>query len=306
MARDISPDHPSESPERESSSVRSRHHRDRFELSEISRPSEDSRSGAERLSFEPREPLDTPRAYYLGRNVYLLRASELGTLAVIGTFRTVLAADLDRFAYGGDTRRMERELRRLRGASLVSEHRVPVSRESTARLFALTRKGARLAQRAAAVPEEQVLFHGFVRPREANHDALLYRLYHAEARRIAEAGGRVARVVLDYELKRDLNRELAALPQGEQSASARETIARRHGLAVVNGKIPVPDMRIEYDTADMERSRLDVELATRNYRPQALAAKARAGFSLYALRQDASGLRRILDEQEITAAVVSL
>jgi hypothetical protein len=183
---------------------------------------------------------------------------------------------------------------------------VLVSRESTARLFALTRQGARLAQSAAAVSKGQALFHGLVRPREANHDALLYRLYHAEAQRITEAGGRVTRVVLDYELKSDLNRELATLSPGDESGPARETIARRHGLAVVDGKILVPDIRIEYDTADMEEARLDVELATRNYRPRGLAAKARAGFSLYAPRQDASGLRRILNAREITAAVKSL
>jgi hypothetical protein len=306
MARNISPDYPWEVPEKESPSLGSRHHRDRSEPNEISRVNEDSRPGPEQQSSEPREPLDTPLAYYLGRNVYLLRGSEVRALAAIGTFRTVLASDLDRFVYGGDTRRMERELRRLRDVSLVSEHRVPVSRESTARLFALTRQGARLAQRAAAVPEEQVLFHRLVRPREANHDALLYRLYHAEARRIAEAGGRVTRVVLDYELKSELNRELAALSPGDESGPARETIARRHGLAVVDGKILVPDMRIEYDTADMERARLDLELATRNYRPQALARKARAGFSFYAPRRDASGLRRTLDEHDIAAAVLSL
>ena len=86
----------------------------------------------------------------------------------------------------------------------------------------------------------------------------------------------------------------------------RERIAERHGLSLVNGKIPVPDMRLEYDSAEMERKHLDLELATRNYRPRALAEKAKAGFSLYALREDASRLRRILDEREITREIFSL
>ena len=48
------------------------------------------------------------------------------------------------------------------------------------------------------------------------HDADLYRLYQAQAERIEAAGGRVARVILDYELKRNLNRELASLaPEGQ-------------------------------------------------------------------------------------------
>ena len=74
----------------------------------------------------------------------------------------------------------------------------------------------------------------------------------------------------------------------------------------MNGRIPVPDLRVEYDTAEMEHKRLDLELATRNYRPRALAEKAKAGFSLYALRDDASRLRRVLDEREITAEIFSL
>ena len=74
----------------------------------------------------------------------------------------------------------------------------------------------------------------------------------------------------------------------------------------MNGKIPVPDLRIEYDTSEMERQHVDLELATRNYRPRALAEKAKAGFSLYARREDSSRLRRVLDQSEITAQILSL
>ncbi len=114
------------------------------------------------------------------------------------------------------------------------------------------------------------------------------------------------RVVLDYELKRNLNRDLAALDEDSQTAEALGQIAERHGLSVVDGKIPVPDLRVEYDTSDMERQHMDLELATRNYRPRALSEKAKAGFSLYARREDTSRLRRVLDESEITARILSL
>ena len=50
----------------------------------------------------------------------------------------------------------------------------------------------------------------------------------------------------------------------------------------------------------------NLELATRNYRPRALAQKAKAGFSIYAPREDVSKLRRILDESELTARIFSL
>jgi hypothetical protein len=65
-------------------------------------------------------------------------------------------------------------------------------------------------------------------------------------------------------------------------------------------------MRIEYQTAELELRRVDLELATRHYRPRGVTTKAKAGFSLYSLREDASRLRRILDEQELTARILTL
>jgi hypothetical protein len=260
-------------------------------------------AAAERLLTPRPEAFDPPRAYDCANRVYLLRESELRTLAEVGTFRAVSAADLGRLGYGGDRRRMERDIRHLRDDGLVSEKVVRADRDSTIRLLALTREGARLAKRSGLLSAEQTLFYGFVKLHEAKHDAGLYRLYHAQAQRIESLGGRVTRVVLDYELKRDLNRELAALRSWPEE---RERIALRHGLAVVDEKIPVPDMRIEYDTAEMECGYVDVELATRNYRPRAVSEKARAGFSLYALPEDVPRLRRVLDQQNITARVVPL
>ena len=275
---------------------------------DIEEPQADRQIDTARPQITQRRPeaLDTPRAHYLGDRACLLRESELQTLIEVGTFRAVAAIDLASISYGGDTRRMERDIRRLKEQSFVSEKVLRADRNHVIRLFALTKKGARLARSSGAVPEDQVIYHGFVKPREAKHDADLYRLYQAQIERIEAAGGRVGRVILDYELKRNLNRELASLAPEEQSEEMRERIAGRHGLSLVNGKIPVPDMRLEYDSAEMERKHLDLELATRNYRSRALAEKAKAGFSLYALREDASRLRRILDEREITGEIFSL
>jgi len=265
----------------------------------------ESAAGAERLPLPRHRPkaLDPSRPYSCANRVYLLRESEVRTLTEIGTFRAVAAADLGRLAYGGDSKRMERDVRHLRDDGLVSEKVVRADRKSILRLLALTREGAHLVKQSAVVSEDQTLYHGFVKLHEARHDASLYRLYHAQAQRIESSGGRITRVVLDYELQRNLNRELAGLASWPEE---RERIALRHGLAVVDEKIPVPDMRIEYDTAEMERGHLNVELATRNYRPRALSAKARAGFSLYALPEDAPRLRRVLDQRSITAPIVSL
>ena len=252
------------------------------------------------------EALDSPRAHYMRDRTYLLRDSELETLAEVGTFRVIAARDLARAGYGGDAERMEREIRRLKQQSLLAEKRLPLGQKNATRLFALTKRGARLVRKSGRVPDGQAIYHGFRKPREAKHDADLYRLYQAEVERIESSGGRPIRVVLDYELKRNLNRDLAALDDEGRSTEALEQIAERHGLSVVNGKIPVPDLRVEYDTSEMERKHVDLELATRNYRPRALGEKAKAGFSLYARREDASRLRRVLDESEITAKILSL
>jgi len=263
---------------------------------------------ADRLASNHRvpEPLDSPRAHYSRERTYFLRESETQTLTEVGTFRVIAASDLAHFAYGRDTARMEREIRRLKEQSLLSEKPGPGVRNKPSRLLALTKRGSRLVRKSGRVPDDQAIYYGFRKPREAKHDADLYRLYQAQATRIRSAGGRPVRVVLDYELKRNLNRDLAALNQEGRSPEALEQIAERHGLAVVNGKIPVPDLRIEYNSEQMDREHVDLELATRNYRPRALAEKAKAGFSLYARREDASRLRRVLDESEITARILSL
>jgi len=51
---------------------------------------------------------------------------------------------------------------------------------------------------------------------------------------------------------------------------------------------------------------VDLELATGHYRGRNLAEKVRAGLSIYAHAEDASKLRRVLDQQELTAEILAL
>jgi hypothetical protein len=276
-------------------------------------PSSDSREPAtegiqDAASHHERKPeaIDSPQAYYLRDRTYFVRDSEFETLAEIGTFRVVAAEDLARFGYKGDKGRMEREVGRLQQQRLLSEKTIAIGNRKTAQVFTLTKTGKRLVQSSARLPDTQAVYHGLVKPREAKHDAELYRLYQKEIVRIARAGGRPLRVVLDYELKRNLNRDLATLAPESDVQEGRERIAEQHGLSIVNGRIQVPDLRLEYETAEMGGKHVDLELATRNYRPRSLAEKAKAGFSLYAPREDALRLRRILDQREITAEILAL
>jgi hypothetical protein len=256
-------------------------------------------------SLKP-EREDSPRAYLHRDRTFLLRESQLLTMTELGKFRVVAAADLARFAYASDSARMERDVRRFKDQDLVSECTLATSGRKTIRVLALTKTGKRLVQNTRRVPEDQRLYHGIVKPREAKHDAELYRLFHTEAARIESAGGKPLRVVLDYELKRNLNRDRAKLGEKKKDPQEIARLAKRYGLVVVDGKIPLPDMRIEYQTADLELKRVDLELATGHYRPRGVAEKAKAGFSLYSHREDASRLRRILGDQDLTARILAL
>ena len=87
-------------------------------------------------------------------------------------------------------------------------------------------------------------------------------------------GGRNLRVVLDYELKERVYHELAKFVPGRASVESKRTVTEQHGRQVVRGKIPFPDMRIEYDTPDGERARVDIELVASHYRGQHLVEKS--------------------------------
>jgi hypothetical protein len=249
---------------------------------------------------------DSPRTYYVRDRAYRLRESEMQSLKEIGRFRVIPVSDLAKYAYGGNRERMEKDIRGLARQSLLSDKTVGISQKKTLRVVTLTKAGHRLLKRTNQLPDNQPIYHGLVKPHEVKHDADLYRLYQKEAARIVRAGGRPLRVVLDYELKRNLNRDLALLGPEKDNSDRKNEIAAKHGLQLVNGKIPLPDMRVEYETAELDVRHVDLELATREYRPRALAEKAAAGFSMYSRPADASRLRRILDERELTAGILSL
>jgi len=252
------------------------------------------------------ERSDSLRAYYVRDRAYLLRNSEMHSIKEIGKFRVIAVSDLAKYAYGGNRKRMDKDIRRLAQHSLVSDKTVEISQKKTLRIVTLTKAGHRLLKNTNQLPDDQPIYHGLMKPREVKHDSDLYRLYQKEAACIERGGGRPVRVLLDYELKRNLNRDLAQMAPERDDPNAKARIAEKHGLQVVNGKIPVPDLRVEYETSELELRHVDLELATRDYRPRAMAEKAAAGFSLYGRSEDASRLRRVLDEREITARILTL
>jgi hypothetical protein len=260
----------------------------------VERAGQPSRSGREHRQGERERGSNSTRSrgdsarpltIYRGRDrEYSLRESEVRTLTDLGKFRVVPEDDLARFGYQGERSRMESDIRNLTRQGLVEQRTIEGHSSYSTRVLILTKDGHRLLDRAQLVSSRQATYHGLVKPKEARHDADVYRLYQKVAKEIERSGGKVRRVVLDFELKS----------------------ANQFDLKVVDRKIPIPDLRIEYEDNCRDVRRLDLEIATRDYRPQGLGEKAKAGFHMFARQQDHAKLRRVLDTQEISARIFAL
>ncbi|HEY4740415.1 MAG TPA: hypothetical protein VIH76_07465 [Candidatus Acidoferrales bacterium] len=251
-------------------------------------------------------PKEARTVLYDRYRAYDLRESETQTLTDLGKFRVIAADDLARYGYDEDKGRMEQETTNLIRQGLVEEKTVEVSLSRTTRMYTLTRTGRSLLLKSERMAKEQEIYAGFVKPREAKHDSELYRLYQKESSRIEARGGRVRRVVLDYELKRKVNHDLMRLGREKGDPARKQEVAERYGLRAVQGRIPVPDMQIEYELPEQGIARVNLELTTGDYRPRQLAEKVHAGFTMYGHPDDASRIHRILNDRELTAEILSL
>lgn len=254
-----------------------------------------------RSQIEVREPDPQARV----RDMDGLNGDQKATLWDVGRFRIVATTDLASAHYGGRSSIMERDLKELLTKGLIERRTVPVnSRGQAITVLALTKKGKIAAQRCAK-DAAQVVYAGFVKPREIVHDAALYRMFQAEAGRIEREKGRVRRVVLDYEMKQRAYAPLARARDLEPLAYAerQQEIAQENGLQVVDGRMVFPDVRVEYETADGEQRSIDLELATRNYRAAHIQGKAAAGFRVYA-QAKGGHLAAVLDRHDLIAEII--
>ena len=310
MSRNYSPDDLTQ--QRDSSpSSQNRHPRqagrDAPEDSSPHRTSENrtpTRLGAHTPRFQARS-IEPRKLFELRSRVYRLRDSEIQTMVDIGKFRVLGASDLEELAYTANRSHLQADLANLRQQGLIMMRRVPQKHTVPRHLVALTKEGRRFLVAHERVPRNQVLYYGFSKLREADHDADLYRLYHRGLDDIALKGGKERRVILDSELKRIVYRDLTRAKR-ESNSPDFAAIAERHGLKLIRGTIPIPDLRVEYETSDHEQARVDLELATEHYRFKNLAKKASAGFSLFARPDELSKLRRVMDERGLVVEILSL
>lgn len=223
-----------------------------------------------------REPVDS----------YRLRGSEVRTLATVGAFRVVPRGDLER-----QSAATARELDRLRQDGLISTTPYMIGRHRTT-VVTLTKEGLELLEqhrRECRPDEQQAFYSGVAKARELAHDSRVYGAYLQAQERLTVDGGKVRRVVLETELKREYQRFLQEPNRGLHDSTGlprrdREVISKwasERDLPVIRGSVRFPDLRIEYESQDGTMAREDVEVVTENYRGTHAASTAAAGFNCH-------------------------
>ena len=221
--------------------------------------------------------------------VYEIDGAESRSLATIGAFRVIAESDLnDLRDDSGNPRRSARHLEReglIRTSPLSSDDRAVVLTDRGRDLL----EANRYERHDRAHEPRQTFYAGLRKPRELTHDTKVYRAYERAEERLRGQGGRVRRVVLDYELKRDYQRFLHERNRGKKDCDGRpdrepEEIARwarEHELPYDDGQVHFPDARIEYEDRDGWSRREDIEVVTPHYRGAHAASTAKSGFTCY-------------------------
>src|SRR5882757_1397125 len=141
-----------------------------------------------------------------------LRPEEVRTISEVGRFRVVSARDLTDTIYLGNSGQAERDLSFLRQKNLVDTDFINARRDGQNRpveriqVVTLTPEGKALLRETGQLRGDQEIYSGLVKPREAEHDSQIYRAYLKEWERIERDGGSNPRVVLDFELKADIQK----------------------------------------------------------------------------------------------------
>ena len=245
---------------------------------------------------------DSRAAYpHAGRN-YHLNSNQAAVLQDVGAFRTITAESLQKHLYQGDAVRFKKDLANLTDQRLVS---VQADSKGKDRYVSLTRDGKGVTESHLGSNSNQSVYSGILKKRELRHDASIYDVYQKEARKISKSGGSPKRIVLDFELKKNVNRQLAKIQHlsPAERERQRKEIADAHELKIVNGKIQIPDVRIEYESREQEQCKVDLECVTGHYKSRQIAAKAAAGFKLY--NQDYRG-RSAERGEDLVGEVISL
>ena len=246
-----------------------------------------SRSGAEKrtrveVAAEPpkwAEENGSERIVWRERELHI-RPSQWELLETLGTFRVVREVDLVKGVFRENASLAGADFRSLRQQGLIRSITFQRLGNSPTRVHTLSGSGHDFSD-GPERKEPQSYYFGFVKPAEIAHDSLLYRAFLRERDHLHSGGYAVKRVVLDVQLKR-LHFARVNKPQGKEGyRRMQEESARELHLPMVDGHVAFPDFRLECEDERGDLARVDVEVATENYRGKHLAAKAQAGFRVY-------------------------
>ena len=198
-----------------------------------------------------------------------LHPDDLHALKVVGAFRAVNRRDV---AEGNVERLISR-------GWMKSKTVFPRRGGERHEVVVLSRKGRELLLAQQAGGDAQRYYAGLAKPNEIEHDMAIYAAFREQAAAIEKSGGKVQRVVLDYEFKSHINRQMNRR-EGASPEERRQQLASEFELPVVNDRLALPDLRIEYSDAEGREQHLDIEVVTRHYRGAHRAGKARSGFQL--------------------------
>jgi hypothetical protein len=213
--------------------------------------------------------------------------------------------------------RMERDLSFLREKGLITVDAVNARRDGRGgrveriEVVTLTKAGRDVARQTSELPQNQKLYSGLVKPREAEHDAQIYRAYRKEAESIEQKGGINLRVQLDFELKSEVQKAIHAARKADPDRGMTQIklqVAQQFELPYINDGIQIPDARIQYEMDQGSRTgHEDIEVLTAAYRSGHLRAKAQAGFRAYASPSDRASLSaKIEDDHRLMENILEL
>jgi hypothetical protein len=291
------------------------------------RPHDESASELPRDRRRPAPSADPRRPARTGGSIVglELRPEEKQLLREAGRFRVVRTSDLRETLYQGKARPLENDLKYLRDKGLIENRFVNLRRDGRRRtierteVVTLTKDGRRLLLKQGDLPKDQRVYAGLVKPREVEHDSQIYRAYRKESEKIEKKGGTNLRVKLDFEIKSQVQKVIYAERKADPKrdmAEIKEEVAKRLDLPFVEGKIQIPDARIEFDQPggvdqDLDdRTRTgheDIEILTAAYHAGHLRAKAQAGFRNYASSSDFSTISsKIEDDHHMMRDILEL
>ena len=219
-------------------------------------------------------------------------------LADVGIYRYVSFRDLAETHFGGHPYTTRRAVNAWIREGLAKESTAEGPKGRPFKVLTLTWSGVAATRELASArgldPGQEIGIARLQRSQLA-HDTAIYRACGLERQRLLERGATIRRVRLDGELKSTVARksEAARARDGRRAADAeRHRAAQELHLPIdARGRVLYPDAQIEYTDSDGRSGRVNIEVASGNYRQGAVRAKAAAGFRMHA---NGSAGRRVL------------